>query len=132
MVSLVYKFFHKKSASLAGKSTCVSGLKSEIILNQQLAEELRKPIIRKFEKGKVYSYFKDNIWEADSTNMQLKSKFNKVLHLQLCAFDIYSNYAWIVPLKDEKGIKITNAFQNNLDESNYKPHKVWVDNGSNF
>ena len=47
------------------------------MLNQQLAEELQKPIIRKFEKQKVYSSFKYNIWGAGLKNMQLISKFNK-------------------------------------------------------
>ena len=45
--------------------------------NEQLAEELHKPIIRKSEKRKVYSAFKDNIWSADLADMQLISKFNK-------------------------------------------------------
>ena len=46
-------------------------------LNKQLAEELHKPIIRKFKKRKVYSRFKDNISGADLADMQLMSKFNK-------------------------------------------------------
>ena len=37
---------------------------------------------------------------------------------------------WVVPLKDEKGITITNAFQNILDESNCKLNKIWADKGS--
>ena len=46
-----------------------------IILNQQSAEELHKPIIKKVEKRKVYSSFKDNIWGVDLD--QLRSKYNK-------------------------------------------------------
>ena len=46
--------------------------------------------------------------------------------------DIYSRYAWVVPLKDKKNITITNAFQKNLVESNHKPSKVWVDKGKEF
>ena len=45
--------------------------------NIQLADELHKPIIRKFIKRKVYSSFRDNIWGADLADMQLISKFNK-------------------------------------------------------
>ena len=44
----------------------------------------------------------------------------------LCVIDIYSKYAWVIPLKD-KGITTTNAFHKILDESNHKPNKVWVD-----
>ena len=51
----------------------------------------------------------------------------------LCVIDIYSKYAWLVPLsKDKKGVTITNALQKNLDESNQKPNKIWVDEGSEF
>ena len=59
LASMVYKFFDKKSASFEDKSASGSGVKSEIMPNQELTEELHKPIIRKFEKGKVYSTFKD-------------------------------------------------------------------------
>ena len=64
--------------------------------------------------------------------MQLISKFNKGFIFLLCAFDIYSKYAWVIPLKDKKGITITNAFQKILDESNCQPSKIWVDKGSEF
>ena len=46
--------------------------------------------------------------------------------------DIYSKYAWVILLKDRKGIIITNAFQKILDESNCKPNNMWKDNGSEF
>ena len=62
--------------------------------------------------------------------MQLVSKFNKGFILLLCVIDIYSKYAWVIPLKDKKGIAITNAFQKILDESNRKPNKIWVGKGS--
>ena len=64
--------------------------------------------------------------------MQLISKFNKGFRFLLCVIDIFSKYAWVVPLKDKKGITITNAFQNILKESNRKPNKIWVDKGSEF
>ena len=50
----------------------------------------------------------------------------------MCVIDIFSKYAWVVPLKDKKGITITNAFQKILDGSNRKPNKIWVDKGSEF
>ena len=100
--------------------------------NKELAEELHKPIIRKYRKRKVYSPFIDNIWGADLADMQLLSKFNKGIRFLLCVIDIFSKYAWVIPLKDKKGITITNAFQKILDESNRKPNKIWVDKGSEF
>ena len=64
--------------------------------------------------------------------MQLLSKFNKGFRFFLCVIDIFSKYAWVIPLKDEKGVSIVNAFQKILKESNKKPNKIWVDKGSEF
>ena len=60
---------------------------------KKLAEELHKTIIRKFEKRKVHSSFKDNIWGADLADMQLISKFNKGICFLLCVVDIYCKHA---------------------------------------
>ena len=100
--------------------------------HSDLAEELQKPIIRKFKKLKVYSSYEDNIWGADLADMQFISKFNKGFRFLLCVIDIYSKYAWVVPLKDKKGITITNGFQKILDESKQKSNKIWADKGSKF
>ena len=76
LASMVYKFFDKKTAgSDVNKSANKSAIKS-ITQNEQLAEELHKPILRKFKKRKVYSAFKDNISAAGLADMQLISKFN--------------------------------------------------------
>ena len=77
---------------------------------EQLAKEFHKPIIRNFKKITVYSRFKDNIWGADLSDMHLISKFNKGFRFLLCVIDIFSKYAWVVPLKDKKGVSIVNAF----------------------
>ena len=50
----------------------------------------------------------------------------------MCVIDIFCKYAWVVPLKDKKGITITNAFQKILKESNRKPNKIWVDKGTEY
>ena len=96
-------FFDKKSSS--------GTVKNENIFNKELAEELRNLIITKFNKRKVQSPFIDNIWGEDLVDMQLVSKFNKRFRFLLCFINIYSKYAWVIPLKDKKGITITNAFQ---------------------
>ena len=70
LASMVYKFFHKKTSS--------GTVKSEIMSNQELAEELDKPIIVKFKKPKVYSSFKDDTWSDDLSDMQLVSKFKGI------------------------------------------------------
>ena len=65
-------------------------------------------------------------------DLQLISKFNKGFRLLLCFIDIFSKYTWVVPLKDNKGARIADAFQKALKESNTKPNKIWVDKGSEF
>ena len=120
LASMVYKFFDKKSKG--------SGLKE----NQELANKLHKPIIRKFKKRKVHSSFKDNIWGVDLADMQLISKHNKEIRYLLCVIDLFSKYAWVVLLKDKKGVSIVNAFQAILKNSNRKPSKIWVDQGNEF
>ena len=64
--------------------------------------------------------------------MQLLSKYNKGIRFLLCFIDIFIKYAWVVPLKDKKGISIVKAFQIILKQSNRKPNKIWVDKGSEF
>ena len=64
--------------------------------------------------------------------MQLLSKFNKGINYRLCVLDLFSKYAFVVPLKDKKGISIVNAFQSVLNKSKGKPNKIWVDKGSEF
>ena len=126
LAGIVYKCFDKKTkgsgvTALANKSAIKSMLQ-----NEQSAEELYKPIIKKFKKRRVYSAFKDNIWGADLADMQLINKFNKKFRFLLCVTDIFSKYAWVFPLKDKKGVSIINAFQKILKQSARKPHKIWV------
>ena len=119
---MVYKIFDKKSKG--------AGIKNEIKENQQLANELHKPIIWKFKKRKVYSSFKDNIWGVDLADIQLISKYNKGIRYLLCAIDLFSKYAFASPLKDKKGVSI--AFQSILNNSKRKPNKIWVDQSSEY
>ena len=129
MVSIVYNFFDKKSASLAEKSTADSGVaNNEIKQNLQLAEGLHKPIIRNFKKRRLYSEFKDNIWVADLADTQLIGELNKGFRFLLCVIE----YAWVVPLKDKKGVSVVNAFQKILDQSGRKPNKLLLTKEVNF
>ena len=60
------------------------------------------------------------------------SKLNKGIRFWLCAIHIFVKYGWVIPLKDKKGITITNAFKNLLDEFNHKANKIWVDKDNEF
>ena len=91
---MVYKFFDKKSVgSGTTKSSsleCVKKLKDSSLI---LADELHKPVIKKFNKRKVYSQFKDNIWGVDLADMQSLNRKNKGIKYLLCAIDLYGKYA---------------------------------------
>ena len=69
-------------------------------------------LLENFKKRKVYSCFRDNNWGVDLADMQSLSKYNKGIKQLLCAIDIFSKYAWVVPLKDKKGTSINNTFNN--------------------
>ena len=105
--SMAYKCFDKKASR--------SGIKNENILSKELAEELQKQIIKKFKKRKVHSSFIDSIGDADLADMQLTSKFNRGIHVLLCAIDVFSKYAWVILLKDKKCITMDNIFQKIVD-----------------
>ena len=80
LASMVYKVFDK-------------GTWSGINVNEQLAEELRKPVTKKFNSSKVYARVKDNIWAADLAEIKLFSSKNKNVKYLLCAINVFTNYA---------------------------------------
>ena len=80
LASVVYKFFDKKFSD--------GGVEIDNLLNQELAKELHKPIIRKFHKQKLQWSFLDNIWGVDLAEMQLTSRFDKGISFLLCVIDI--------------------------------------------
>ena len=71
LASTVYKFFNKKTGS--GMS-----------VNEQLAEELHKVVIKKFKGRKAYSRFKNNNWAADLAEMESLPSKNKNVKYLLC------------------------------------------------
>ena len=79
----------------------------------------------------MYSSYKDNIWGVDSADMQLICKYKELIKYLLCVIDLFSKYAWVVPLKNKKGESIVDAFQKALNTLK-KPNKIWVDHVSEF
>ena len=124
LASMVYKFFDKKSMG--------SGINKINSNSSILADELHKLIIKKFEKRKVYSQFKDNIWRVDLVDMQPLSRKNKGIKYLLCVIDLYSKHAFVIPLKDKKGISILNAFDKIIKQYNREPNRIRVDQGGEF
>ena len=99
--------------------------------NYQLTNELHKPTIIKFEKRKVYSSFRDNIWGVDLADMHSLSKYNKGNKYLLCAFDLLSKYRQVIPIKDKKGTSIVNTFKRIISKGR-KPNEIWIHEGSEF
>ena len=93
LASIVFKPFDKKTSGKSATLANKTAIKNENISNKELAEELRKPIIRKFNKRKPHLPFIDNIWDADIVDIQLISKFNKGFRFLLCV--IYSKCVWV-------------------------------------
>ena len=115
-----------------GKKTSGSNIENENILNKVSAEELHKSITKKFNKRKIQSPLIENIWATDLADMQLRKKFNDGSKCLSYLIHIYSKFTWVIPLKDKTGIRITNAFQKILKESNHKPNKICVEKSSEF
>ena len=119
-MSMLYHFFKDKKRG------------SVVSVDEQLAEELRKPVTKRFKRRKVYARFKDNIWVADLAEMELLSSKNENVKYLLCVIGVFTKYAWVKPLKDKKGKTVLNYFIEIVNESNYKLNKLWIDQGRNF
>ena len=98
---MIYKFFDNKSS---GK-----GVTTEP--HYHFTNELHWQVIKKFMRRQVYSSFRDNIWGVDLADMQPLSKHNNEDKYLLCAIDLFSKYALVVPLKGKKGTSIVIAFR---------------------
>ena len=119
LASMVYKFFDKKT---------VSG----VSVNEQVAEELHKPVTKKFKRRKFYARFKDNFWVADLSEMESLSSKNEDPKYLLCVIDVSTKYEWAEPMKDKKGKTVLKALMEIINESNRKANKLWVDLGREF
>ena len=96
----------------------------------ELAEELYKPITRKFQRRRVNVNGIDAIWASDLLDMQAFSKDNNGIKYLLTVIDKFSKFVWIIPLKLKTGQKVANAFSRILKER--RPSKIWIDKGREF
>ena len=100
------------------------------VKKKDLAEELHKPIRRKFKKRRVLVGRIDRIWAADLVDMQAFSKFNRGVKYLLAVIDVFSKYGWLIPLKDKTGKSVALALKTIFEER--KLEKMWVDKGKEF
>jgi len=74
----------------------------------------------------------DEVWGADLVEMQEWSKQNNGFRYMLNVIDIFSKYAWSIPLKDKRGDTVTEAFIKIVNNSKRIPKYLWVDKGKEF
>ena len=95
-----------------------------------LAEELHRPIKRKFKKRRVIVNGIDKIWAADLADMTALSKENEGYRFLLLVIDTFSKYGYLIPLKDKKGETVADALKDIFKKR--KPEKLWTDKGREF
>ena len=93
--------------------------------NNQLANELHKPVRRRFDKRTVFAIQVDDIWTADLVDMSAFSRPNKGYKYLLTVF---SKYGWIVPLKTKTGKEVAQAFRKLF--LNGHPSRLWALNST--
>ena len=98
---------------------------------QQLAKEVFSPQITKFKRQRIIPLYKGEKWSADLIDKSSLSKYNNNCKFILTIIDIFTKYAWAIPLKNKSGLSITNGFKTILSEGR-KPENLWVDRGSEF
>ena len=99
--------------------------------SNELADELHKPIRKKFKKRRVFASGVDAIWAADLVDMQSFSRTNTGYKYILMIIDVFSKYGWAVPLKSKTGAEVTRAFAE-LWKHQKPPQKLWTDKGKEF
>ena len=98
-----------------------------------LAEELHRPVKRKFKRRRVMVYNIDDIWSADLTNsFQSLSKQNKGYKYMLNVIDVFSKHAYSLPLKTKSSDEVMEAFDRLFKYSGRQPRKLWTDQGTEF
>ena len=98
--------------------------------NKILSEELHKSKRKNYPRRKIIVNHINEIFAADLVEMQKFAKLNKGYRYLITCIDIFSKFAWVIPLKDKKGITIKNALQKIFNKR--KPKFLWTDNGKEF
>ena len=96
-----------------------------------LAEELHKPVKRKFRKRRVRVSGNNKIWAADLADMRAFAKYNNGNTFLLLVIDTFNKYGWIIPLKNKEGKTVVKAFKTIFEEGRI-PKKLWTDKGKEF
>ena len=113
--------------AIKGKKTLGLGVEND---NKILSKELHKPKRKNYVRRKIIVNHIDEIFAADLVEMQKFSKINEGYRYLLTCIDIFSKYAFVIHLKDKKGITIKNALEKIFKKR--KPKFLWTDNAKEF
>ena len=92
---------------------------------------LHKPARRNFKRNRVIVGGIDEQWQMDLADMQSLKQYNDGYRYLLVCIEVFSKYAWIVPIKSKTGPDLVEAFKVILS-SGRKPHKIMTDQGTEF
>ena len=99
---------------------------------KEFAQEIHHRVRRKFPKRKITVFRKDEIWAIDLAQMNAFEKYNNGYKYILCVVDIFSKYAYCVPLKNKTSESVLSALKSIIADSKREPEKIWTDQGSEF
>ena len=98
----------------------------------QFSKEIHHRAVKKFTRRKVIVTGIDNVWAMDLADMKAYVKYNDQYRYILCVIDVFSKFAWCIPLKTKTATSILNAVKSIIESSGRTPEKFWVDRGSEF
>jgi hypothetical protein len=98
----------------------------------EISDELHKQIRKNFTRRKVVSLHVNEIWGTDLIDFQEYEKENDGFKYLLSIIDVFSKYAWLVPLRDKKATTITKAFHKVIEDSGTQPKQIWSDKGGEY
>ncbi len=99
---------------------------------QTLADELHHPTTTHFQRRKVVANGIDDIWSCDLMDLQDVARENNGYKYTLNIVDVFSKFAWCIPLKSKSANDVLEAFKSVFEDSQRKPNLIWVDKGSEF
>lgn len=101
-------------------------------LQSQDTYTLHKPLRRRFPRNKYLVDNIDDLWQADLNDVRHIKKQNDGMNYILTVIDVFSKYAWAVPLRSKMSSSVTKAFSGILKKSRRKPYKLMTDKGTEF
>ena len=99
---------------------------------KEIVKEIFSPVIKKFQRIQTQTHYEDECWSIDLINRSSLGKYNKNYKFNFTIIDNHTKHAWAIPLEDKSGKSTTAAFENLLETSKRKPHKIWSDRGKEF